>query len=775
MTTLHRLPFLFTRGVLSGAILGALAGLAQPALAQTSATPVVVTKPPLKKTDTPPPTTAAAAEAGIDTTVTVTGNRPTNRIDRQVYDVKNDVSATNGSAADALGNVPSVAVDPDGTVTLRGSTRVQIYIDGKPSAMMQGDNRGATLNAMPAEDIESVEVINNPGAQFGNEGGGGPILNLVMRRNRKPGGFGAVSANGGTAGRYNSAVSGSYNSGVFGIQGGVNVRHDGRDATNETDRMRIDPVTGVATHSTQQGGSSGLRDSAGFNTALTYNLSAKDTLGANVAFSRNSNNGRSQDRYVSFGADGVANSDYVRATRSSGASDTGTWGARYEHKGALSGEAMKFDLRVSSATNDNGSAYSNAYAIRPPRAFDNQSRQQNVTENRMVDFTGDYERPVDQALVKLGYKLASHKNSFDTRYTNIDTATLMETPNTARSNRFELDETTVALYATYQVRLDEHWSAVAGLRTELTKMDFSQINGQPDVGNRYVNTIPSLFVTYRLSDNTNIRFSYAHRIRRPGAGDLNPFVVYRDEFNVSSGNPYLKPTNTDSFELGYESRVGVLDTNLRGYYRKDTGLISERKAFISDTVILTTKDNAGGNQSGGLEFTLGGKLLPGLSLNTSGNLAYTEQRIFASAGTSETKRNAVSLSGRVRINYQLSDDDQLQVAVNGQGKTLGGQGYRQPNATTNVSLRHALTPALSLVLNVTDVFNANKIETITDTDLLKETSIRRSAGRIAYIGLSYRFGGPAGAGPGRRGPGQNRGDGSGGESGRGGFGSGPRS
>ena len=772
------MPVLFTRGVLSGAILGALAGLAQPALAQTSATPVVVTRPPQKKTATPPPAAPAVAEAGIDSTVTVTGNRPTNRIDRQVYDIKNDVSATNSSAADALGNVPSVAVDPDGTVTLRGSTRVQVYIDGKPSAMMQGDNRGATLNAMPAEDIESVEVINNPGAQFGNEGGGGPILNLVMRRNRKPGGFGAVSANGGTAGRYNSAVSGSYNSGVFGIQGGVSVRHDGRDTTSETDRVRIDPVTGVATHSTQQGGSSGLRDSAGFNTALTYNLSAKDTLGANLAFLRNSNNGRSRDRYVSTGADGIATSDYARATRNSGQSDSGTWGARYDHKGELSGEVMKIDLRVSSSTNDSASAYSNAYAIRPPRALDNQSRQQNVTENRMVDFTGDYERPVGQAFVKLGYKLASHNNSFDTRFTNIDIATLAETPNTLRSNRFELDETTVALYGSYQVRIDENWSAVAGLRTELTKTDFSQKDGQPDTGNRYINTIPSLFVTYRLSDSTNIRFSYAHRIRRPGAGDLNPFVVYRDEFNVSSGNPNLRPTNTDSFELGYESRIGLLDANLRGYYRKDTGVISERKAFISDTVILTTKDNAGSNQAGGLEFTLSGKLLPRLTLNTSGNLAYTEQRIFGSTGTGtgagDATRHAVSLSGRARINYQLSDEDQLQVAVNSQGKTLVGQGYRQPNATTNVSLRHALTPALSLVLNVTDVFNANKIETITDTDLLKETSIRRAAGRIAYFGLSYRFGGAGSAGLGRRGPGQNRGDGSGAGPGGGGFGSGPR-
>ena len=775
MTTPHRWSFLFTGGVLSGAILGALAGLAQPALAQTGAAAVAGAKPPPpKKVDVPPP--AAVLEAGVDATVTVSANRPTNRIDRQVYDVKNDVSATNSSAADALGNVPSVTVDPDGTVTLRGSTRVQIYIDGKPSAMMQGDHRGATLNAMPAEEIESVEVINNPGAQFGNEGGGGPILNLVMRRNRKPGGFGAASANGGTAGRYNSALSGSYNSGAFGIQGGVNLRHDGRDTTSDTDRVRIDPLTGVATHSTQHGSSSGLRDSAGLNTAITYTLGAKDTLGANVALSRIGNDGQSHNRYVSFGANDAANSDdvrpnsdYVRATRSSGHSDSATWGARFDHKGALSGEVMKFDVRLSSLTNDSGSAYSNAYAIRPPRALDNQSRQQNVTENRIVDFTGDYERPVDQAVVKLGYKLSSNKNSFDTRYTDIDMATLAETANARRSNRFEFDETTVALYGSYQMRINDAWSAVAGLRTELTRMNFSQMNGQPDVGKRYVNAIPSLFVTYRLSANTNLRFSYARRIRRPGAGDLNPFVVYRDEFNVSSGNPNLKPSNTDAFELGYESRLGMLDTNLRGYYRKDTGLISDRKTFISDTVILTTKDNAGSNQSGGLEFTLSGKLLPKLSLNTSGNLAYTEQRIVGSAVTDQTTRHAVSLSGRARINYRLSDDDQLQVAVNGKGKALNGQGVRQPNVTTNVSLRHALTPALSLVLNVTDVFNANKIETITDTDLLKETSIRRSAGRIAYLGLSYRFGGPAGAAAGRRGPGQNRGDGGGA-----GFGSGPR-
>jgi hypothetical protein len=194
----------------------------QPALAQTTqGTPAASPAP-----STTPATTGQATDGKVQA-VTVVGERQNNRIDRQVYDVKSDVSSSNGSAADALGNVPSVGVDPDGTVSLRGNTNVQILVDGKPSAMLQGEGRGAMLQAMPAEDIDSIEVINNPGAEFGNEGGGGPILNLVMKRSRRPGGQGVANANYGTAGRYNAQVGGGYNSGRWGMQGGVNVRHNG--------------------------------------------------------------------------------------------------------------------------------------------------------------------------------------------------------------------------------------------------------------------------------------------------------------------------------------------------------------------------------------------------------------------------------------------------------------------------------------------------------------------------------------------------------------------
>lgn len=750
-------PSLFSRTVLSAAVIGAFAELAQPAMAQTTSVPVVAPKPaaPVKKEEKPEPPPAPAT--GIEASVTVTGNRPTNRIDRQVYDVQNDISTTNASAADALSNVPSVAVDPDGTVTLRGSTNVQILVDGKPSAMMQGDNRGATLNSMPAEDIESIEVINNPGAQFGNEGGGGPVLNIVMRRTRKPGGFGSVSANGGTAGRYNSSASGTYNTGRYSVQAGANVRHDGRNPSVESERVRIDPVTGARNRSTQSTRGDEMTDSTGFTSSLTYNLGDKDTLGASAVYSRRDNDTEAADRYISFDANDVAYRDYLRTTERSGNSTSYAVGAKLDHKGDTQGEIMKFDLRVSSATNEGDSTYANTYAIRPAGVLDRQYRLGRDTDTKIADFTGDYELPGESGTVKAGFKVAKNINTFDTRETDINPGTGAETLNAARSNEFELDEGNLALYGSYQMRLNENWGMLGGLRAEYTKMDVTQLTSAIESSNHYTSYIPSLFVTYKWSSETNLRLSYARRIRRPGANELNPFVVYRDEFNVFSGNPNLMPTKTDSFDLGYESKIGSMDTNLRAFYRKDSALISDRKVFISDTVLLTTFDNAGSNQSGGLEFRLDGKITPKLTLNTSGNVAYTERSVFSGATAAtltNEKRSATALTGRVRLNYHLSDTTQVSVNLNAQGKTLSGQGYRQPTQTANFTVRHMLTPALFLVLNVTDAFDSNKIENITDTDLLKDRTMRRYDGRIVYFGLSYRLGGVSGARGGQGGPGR---------------------
>jgi outer membrane receptor protein involved in Fe transport len=729
------------------------------AAAQTQTQP---TQP--AKADAPPATVKkdAPPDSGSITSVTVAAERPTNRIDRQVYDVKSDTSSSNSSAADALNNVPSVNVDPDGSLTLRGSSNVQVYVDGKPSAMLQGDNRGPALQAIPADDLESVEVINNPGSQFGNEGGGGPIINLVMKRSRKPGGFGVANANYGTAGRYNGALSGTYNEGLWGFQGGINVRHDGRNSTGETVRDRIDPRTGALSHSTQASQSSGLNDNAALNGGVTYNLGANDTVGAQLAYFQRTNDGRSTDDYLSRDETGIVTDNYRRDTERQGESKNWSWGARWDHKGDQPGETFKADLRVSSATNDFDSDYRNTYIVRPPSGGVMDSAQKSRNKNEIIDFTGDYEAAMFGGVTKLGYKIVQNRTDASIDYTNVDPITQEGSPNALRSNQFEMKETIYAAYGSYQMRFNEQWGAQAGLRAEHTEMEIDQLTSQLVAGNSYTNLIPSFFVTYKMNENSQLRFAYAHRLRRPNAQDLNPFVVYRDELNVSSGNPKLKPAKTDSLELGYESRLFGLETNLRGYLRDETDSILDRKYFISDTVLLTTRENAGSTRSGGMEFTLTGKLAPSLSLNVSGNVARFEQTVLETNGD-QTKRNASSLSGRLRLNWQATSADVLQAAVQAQGKMLTGQGYREPNTTVNLSWRHAVTPQLALVVNATDVFDSNKMSTITDTYALRERSLRQFDGRIVYVGLSYRFGGASGnqregapegmRGPGMRGPG----------------------
>jgi outer membrane receptor protein involved in Fe transport len=691
----------------------------------------------------------AAAQTTPAPVVTIQAERPTNRIDRQVYDVKADVAATNNTAADALGNVPSVTVDPDGTVSLRGSSNVQILVDGKPSAMLQGDNRGAALNAMPSQDIESIEVINNPGAQFGNEGGGGPILNLVMRRNRTPGGMGVISANAGPHGRANTSLSGSYQQGRLGFQGGLNFRRDGRNATSATERERIDPASGAVSASSQASRSTGLNDSNGINGTLTYNLDDKTVVAAQASLMRRSNDQRSVDDY-----DNADSNDYRRTGVRGGTSVNSSWGLRLDRKGSVAGETFKMDLRVTSSDTSANSAYSNVYASgAPPR----NSRQDNLAANKVADFTGDYETPVDQGIVKLGFKLSDMSNGFDTRYADIDPVGGLESVNAGRSNRFRVDETNLALYGSYQRRLTERWGVLGGLRLENTTLAVHQYTTALEAGNHYTNVIPSLFVSYKASDTGNLRLSYAHRIRRPNGNDLNPFIVYRDDFNVSAGNPSLKPSQADSLELGYETSFGKIETSLRAFVRKESDVITERSYFVSDTVLLTTRDNGGENRAGGLEFSLSGKLTPKFSFNTSGNLARTEQRSVDSLGV-PVLRESTALSMRARAGYELSAKDHVQFTVNAQGKTLTGQGVREPATTANLSLRHTLTPRLNLVMNVTDLFDSNKTATTIDTPLLRESSVRRFDGRLVYIGLSYRLGGVAGMAarePGARGrPGQ---------------------
>ncbi|MGZ3185093.1 MAG: TonB-dependent receptor domain-containing protein [Telluria sp.] len=713
----------------------------------------------------PPPATAAKpaqpakpapapASAGPAATINVKAERPVNRIDREVYDQKNDPENATSSAADALQKVPSVTVDADGTVALRGNRNVQIMVDGKPSAMLSGDNRGDALRSIPAENLDSIEVINNPGAQFGTDsGGGGPILNLVMRRERRPGGYGLATANAGTRGRRNAFTSGSYNSGRWGFEGTAALMHSAFRTESSDTRESMNPVTGTSFRSGYDGASSGASHSARLSGTLHYNLGDKEALEAQLTLTPRSTSSQGDTRYRRFGAGDALADDYDRRTTSASDSHSWDWRANYERKGTPEEGTLKLMVQGSGDLSDVDRDYRNDVVFTSVGTPDAHNRQHVGNDRRNLSTDGDYERSNAGSIVRLGYRLARSENTIDNRYVDV-APTGIETVNATRTNLFELTETVAALYGEYQQRLGERWGVKGGLRAEYTDTDVRQYTSDIHAKNHYFNAIPSAFATYKLSEDSQIRLAWSHRVSRPTAGALNPFVVYVDEFNLSSGNPYLKPSQSDSIELGLESKVGGMTTNLRGYLRRSSDIFVQRRVFVSPSVLLATTENDGTNRSGGIEVVVDGKVTPTFSVSANTNLGVYEQNILDPLRP-DAKRTTTALSGHVRFSWTIRPTDTLTSNVNMRGRTLLGQGYTEPVAMLNASWRHLFTPRLTGTLSAFDILNRQRTETVIDTSVLHEHTLFRPNARTLSFSLSYRFGGPDGKPPGERGPGMH--------------------
>lgn len=712
-----------------------------PALYAQAVPPLVAA--PLKAAQEKPKEEPPAAGGGAEmAVVSVVAERPTDKFDRQVYDVKQDNTTGNQSLADTLNNVPAVTVDPDGTVALRGNQNVQIMVDGKPSALFQGENRGNMLNSLPSDNYETIEVINNPGPEFGNEGGGGPVLNLVSRRNRRAGGGGNVSANVGSGERYNSAVNGHYSEGLWNYEGGMNYRKNVFSSDRSSWRERIGANGEVNRSSSEARGLSEGGTFSGFGKG-DYNVGAKDRMGAAFTYSRTGTDSANTVRSIDYRTGTVPYSEYVSEIPGTAATTMYSWGGYYLHAGQAPGQQFRLDLRVSSNTSRNDSTTSNTYLVHPSGRPAARSFRTRENGNKVVDLSGDYD--VGNAL-KMGFKFAETKGIFDTGTREVNPVTGLEEVVVSRTNMFDMDEGNLAAYASYAPRLGK-WGIRSGVRAEYTMLDIEQVTSRIRAKNNYLTWIPSLVVQYDLGEAGVVKFNYARRIRRPQSNDLNPYVVYRDDFNVSSGNPQLKPVATDLFEVSREDmRWFGLRATARAYFRRESDDITDRRYFISDSVLLTTRENFGHRKASGVELSLNGRILPTLNVLLYGRLGRDEQRSLAQQASlaGAGKVSSTALSGRVNLRYLPGLENTFTLMLSGQGRQLGAQGYTEPRWFANAGWSHKLDPRLSMKLDISDVFESNKYKRHTDTEFLREFAVSQSQGRTVSFGLSYQLGGVTG-------------------------------
>ena len=685
--------------------------------------------------------------------VEVVAKRPQMRfeIDRKVFDATQDIAAEGGSASDLLSNIPSVEVDNEGSVSLRGNSSVTIWINGKASGLT-ADNQADILDMMPAGDIKQVEVITNPSARYSPEGTAG-IINIILKDDRKPGYYGSVKVGADTDGGYQASGNINYSSSKVDAYANLNYRNrefKGGGITsrlNTTDNSFLDQTNDSKRQHNNWFGRFGA----------TWHITKSDDLAFNVTGMTGGGDNSENIHYNSI--DSQKNTIYTSDRITNGDSDMKMYNLElnYVHKFS---ENSNIDLMVSNNQwrRDGMNIFRQSTVYTDPSQIANPlyQTQENDIKDKTWEVQADYTNKIsDMARIEAGYKGTFQRNAspVDT-YTGTTAEDIRQ--DESLYNRFLYNQDVHALYMTYGGKWDK-LSYQAGLRGEYWRVDTRSLDFDQEFNGKasetfekdYFKLFPSAFISYALPKNNELQVNYTRRLRRPWGGQLNSFRNISDASNISFGNPELTPEYSHSFELNYiKSWESGHTLSLSGYYRSTDDVI-QRIRFLNteDNVMYTTSENVAKSQASGLEIVGKDKLFKILDLTTTVNLYYSKLDGFSylpqGAETPVIGDTDESFAWNVRMiaNLSLPWGVSLQGTGNYNSKQLMAQGHREPNYSVDLGLRKSfLSDKLTLSINARDLLDSRKFRTVTAGDGFWQDSENWRGGRRVGFTLTYNFG-----------------------------------
>lgn len=691
--------------------------------------------PPAQAADTAEDEEATDVEALV---VTATPRDVVTSADRVSYNVANDLQRQSGSVADVLRNVPGVEVDLQGNVSLRGDSNVTILIDGRPSGMLRGEGRGDALQAMSAGQVERVEVITNPSADFSPEGSGG-IINLISKPTRAATSTATVRGSWNGDDQGNLSVSGSRAQGGLTLAGDLGVRRQASDILVETSRVRdgASPATTVIENSDFNG--TNVFDMANARLSADYDLNPTDRISGEINWREFSGESNGVGLFQRADGNGVISDRYQRlsdnAFGSNGVSARTSW--RRKFSGQQHELVADFEYDSTESNRDQDAIQTTSVGTIP-----NYVEQIRTTNGRdAYGFKVDYTRPMgERQTLKLGYEGDLTQDSFDFfGARGPDASALLPVP--ALTNRFEYDQTIHAAYVTYDRPFGE-LDVQAGLRVEQVDFTLNQITDAVVVERHYLRAYPTIHMGYQLTDTQRLRGSYSRRIARPSPQDLNPYTIYQDPQNLRRGNPDLEPEITDSFELSWQMRAGQSYYSLTGFYRDSEGGVTDVAQDLGNGVVLTTRENLGQSERIGVEFIANGKVGSQITYNASGSVYRNE---IATPGIGE--RSGTTGMARASINWQPTPNDFFQLNGFYIGEQVQAQGAREPFGLLNLGYRRKITEDFSLVLTGTNILDTAEQRIAIDTPTFRDETYVRFSEPTYFIGFTYLFGGSQGRRP----------------------------
>lgn len=665
-------------------------------------------------------------------------------IDKKVFDVDQNIASTGGSASDVLSNIPSVEVDNEGAVSLRGNSSVTIWINGKASGL-SADNQAEILEQLPAETIQNIEVITNPSSKYSPEGTAG-IINIVLKEDRKGGYYGSAQVGADTQGGYNASANINYSSGKIDAFANIGYRKRKNDGGGYTNRLNIHGQDTTYLNQTSENSNSGgnLFTRLGF----TWHATRNDHLsvsGFGMFGNRNSDNAIN---YLSNTPGSFHQSQRISAGDNS--MNGGNIELGYKHEFSKKSN-IDFTASWNSWGMDNSTVYNQTSLYADGNEMTSYQNQTSDIGNHNWEFQADYTNAFnDNNKIEAGYKgTLSRENSPVETFSGVSASTAVE--DEALFNRFIYNRDVHALYATYSSKFNR-LGVQLGLRGEYSKVNTQSLgfgqtkNDVPTYKDDYFSFFPSLFLSYSLPKDNELQINYTRRISRPWGGQLNSFMNITDSTNISFGNPYLSPQYSNAFELNYIKNWGAHMLSFSGYYRNTNDVI-QRIRFMDGDVMKTTYENVAKSQYTGVEIVGKNNLFRILDLTTTVNLFYSKLDGFSylPAGATEPvigkAEDNFSWNAKMIANVILPLGISLQVTGNYNAKQVVAQGYQKANYSLDAGLRKSFfDKKLSLSISGRDLLDSRHRHSVTyGTGFWQDSENWRGGRRFSFT-LTYSFG-----------------------------------
>tara|TARA_R110000751_G_scaffold645_5_gene2247 strand:+ start:1703 stop:4039 length:2337 start_codon:yes stop_codon:yes gene_type:complete len=649
------------------------------------------------------------------------------KLDKRVFNVGADLSSTGASALEVLNNVPSVNVNIEGAVSLRGSQGVQMLINGKPSVI--ANEQGNALGTLTADMIERIEVITNPSAKYDAEGTSG-IINIVLKKEEKKGLNGAVTLNTGVPNNHSLGLSLNRRTEKFNLFSQVGFGRRTFPSDEETENRNLEDGTYISSFGEND------KNETFFNLILgtDYHINELNiiTLSGNFAYEWEKEN--ADAIFSTFDASNSLTDAFRRQELTEATNPKYSYELQYK-KDFEGNEEQSLLL----------SATGNLFAKDQTSNFTNTTtfgNEDDMLQNSRTDFSqaeytfkADYTHPWSEKFtLETGaqYQINDVENDF--AISNYDGTNFIEDPNL--TNIFEWTQKVLGIYGTTAYEGDK-WGLKVGLRFEDTDVATLLRNTNVANDNKYNNLFPSGHTSYKINDDLSLQAGYSKRIFRPRLWDLNPFFNIRNNFSISTGNADLQAEFTDSFEVTSIYKIGKMSMNLGVFYRHTEDVV-ERIVEFEDNVSISRPENVGTSNTTGIEFNA--KYIPANWVSFTNDFNYSH---FAREGNFEGSSfdfTGDQWSTRLTGKFKLPADIDIELIGNYRSNYRTLQQEVSENLFMDFGARKKILKGKAIVnLSVRDVFASRISESITTqpTYYLRDYSKR---GRFITLGISFGFG-----------------------------------